>query len=168
MVALGLARHAEWPQRGPMRRWARGVPWVLCLVASAAMAQPTEATPTGVLQVDVVGFRDTTGRAVIALFDREDGWLDVARAARVVRAPVRGGSVLATFEGLRRGGDYAVSVIHDADRDDRLDMEWLPVPHPAEGAGASRNPRPTLGPPSWGSARFRFERDVRIVVTLRY
>ena len=143
-----------------------------CLALLGALFLPTGSAQStgqqGILQVDVVGFRNRAGVLLVALYDNSDHWLDVSRAGVVQRHPIRGTNVLSTFDGLRRGRTYAVSVIHDEDRDDHLDMAWLPLPHPAEGAGASRNPRPGLGPPSWDSARFRFRNDRRTVITLVY
>ena len=151
---------------------ARGLAFASVLLLAGAAALPgarVSAQPSGgVLQVNVVGFRGRAGRALVALYDSADGWLDISRARQVVRRPIRGGALFVQFDDVPRGRDYAVSVIHDANRNDRMDMSWLPIPHPAEGAGASRNPRPSMGPPGWDSARFRFDADRRIVVTLTY
>ncbi len=120
------------------------------------------------LQVSVVGFRDRTGQAVVALYDRGDAWLNVTRAASVRRVPIRGNAIQVTFDGLVSGHTYAVTAVHDVNGNDRMDMEWFPWPHPAEGAGASRNPRPSMGPPSWDASSFALADSQRIAIELAY
>ncbi len=130
-----------------------------------AQQQPSVAP---LLQVSIVGFRSRTGRAVVSLYDGSEGWLDVTHAAQVQRLAITGRDMLVTFPNLIRGHSYAVSVVHDENANDRMDMQWLPLPHPAEGAGASRNPRPTMGPPSWGDASFTLSDSRRILIELVY
>ncbi len=57
------------------------------------------------------------------------------------------------FENLP-SGDYAIAILHDENGNRRLDR-FAGIPR--EGIGFSRNPRFSFGPPSFSSARFRFD-----------
>lgn len=77
--------------------------------------------------------------------------LNVPRERRLT-VPARAGAVTATFHGVPPGL-WAVSVYHDANDNGTLDKNLLGIPR--EGAGASRDPRNRLGPPSFDQAEMR-------------
>lgn len=104
--------------------------------------------------VKVKGFRDRKGRLLLAIYNSEEKWLELDKAVRVVRAPIKAGEVVVKITGLAPG-IYGVSAVHDADEDDELDMRWFPWPAIAEGAAVSNNPAPGLGPPSWKEAKMK-------------
>jgi uncharacterized protein (DUF2141 family) len=124
-----------------------------------------QADPAASLTVEVEGIEGTAGRLVVALYTGKSSWLEIDEAFRVARKKITGSELTVSFEDLPPG-TYAVSVLHDEDGDDEMDMRWLPFPRPDEGAGASRNPRPKAGPPSWKSAAFQLP-DAGKTVTVR-
>lgn len=117
------------------------------------LALTTGATSTGSLDVRVDRLRSTKGVLRICLTaDPKNfpGCVDDARAiTRTVPASDRG----AMFEGLPQG-QYAVSVIHDANNNAKLDT-ILGIPR--EGFGFSRNPAINFGPPRFKAAEFGVE-----------
>lgn len=153
----------------------RGRHWlaVACLALSSLGLSLLGHTPTaqagGVrLEVQIGGFKTADGEALIGLFVDDETWLKYAKALRVVKVPIKDGQAQTTFEGLEPGV-YGVSVIHDQNRNGKMDMAWLPYPHPAEGAGASNNPTALIGPPSWEDSRVRVgAQGGRTVITLQY
>lgn len=119
------------------------------------------------LEVQVQGFKNDSGEALIGLFADGETWLKYAKALRVLKVPIQKGEAKAQFEDLPPGV-YAVSVIHDENRNGKLDMAWLPYPHPGEGAGASNNPTALIGPPSWDDSRLRVgTQPIRTVIKLQ-
>lgn len=117
--------------------------------------------------VEVVGVGDGAGTVIARLY-REDGWLSPAEAVQTASAPAAPGRVSLRFEGVP-AGVYGIGVFHDADGNGALDMRWLPYPRPLEGVGASRDPKPLMGPPSWDSAWFEVgEGSTTLTVTLSY
>jgi uncharacterized protein (DUF2141 family) len=62
-------------------------------------------------------------------------------------------------------GTYAVQAFHDEDGDGTLDRRGF---WPSEGLGFSRDAPMRMGPPRFGDAAVRIERDGRITVTMRY
>jgi uncharacterized protein (DUF2141 family) len=139
----------------------------VALVASAAHADG-EAKVT--LSVNTSGMRNGTGQLIVALFNGESGWPKLDKALRLekVKLAGKGASVGVSFKDLPPG-IYGVAVIHDENENGKLDMRWLPYPKPIEGAAASNNPQPTLGPPSWGESRFKLtEKGGALAIQMRY
>lgn len=126
------------------------------------------APSVGRVVVVMDGFENTTGQALVALYDSEDAWLKIDRARRVIRAPVTGTRLEVTFDAVPFG-TYGVAVIHDRNKNGKLDMRYFPIPGPEEGAGCSRDAHATFGPPSFKDAVFTLEgAEVRIPVKIRY
>ncbi len=113
--------------------------------ASAAPAGVTKATVT----VEAKGFRNKKGHALFTVFKNKSTWLEMDQALHKRAVPISNKALMTqTFEGLKPG-KYGFSVLHDEDKDGDMTMQWFPIPWPKEGAAASQNPRPKLGPPSW-------------------
>jgi uncharacterized protein (DUF2141 family) len=120
------------------------------------------------LSVSTVGFRNTKGRAIVAVFDNKDGWPKIENALRVEKVKLDKATLDVTFRDLPPG-TYAVEVIHDENDNGKLDMRWLPYPKPIEGAGASNDAPASMGPPSWSDARFKLtEKGGAITIHMRY
>lgn len=155
----------------------RGFRWGGAVVgACAAMSAPGDlraepAAPAGTkatLAITATGFEGTKGQAIVAVYATKDTWLKVDRAYRIKKMPISGGTVVATFTDLPPG-IYAVSVIHDANSNGKLDMHWFPVPGPDEGAGVSNDAKAVFGPPSFDDARFQLsESSGAITIKIRY
>lgn len=129
----------------------------------AGLAHGQRATVA--LAVRASGFRNPTGQAIVALYRSSSDWLKVARAYRLATVPIENGVVDVRFDGLGAGA-YAVSVIHDENRNGKLDMRWFPWPKPKEGAGVSNDARG--GPPKWQDAKLELRGDAAIQVSLTY
>ena len=137
------------------RLWAWGSVVTAAACAWALALGPvatTRAQATGVIEVSISGFKGNEGRAHITLYGSEDTWLKIPKALQTLQRPIPEGVLKVKFEGLAPG-DYAVSVIHDANENDELDMRWFPFPKPKEGAGASRDPKTKMGPPKWKDSK---------------
>jgi uncharacterized protein (DUF2141 family) len=128
---------------------------------------PAPREGTGAIEVTVRGFRNAEGEVLVSLFSAAPGFPnDAERALRTRRVDAAEGSVAVRFEDVPYG-EYAVSVLHDENANERLDTGRLGIP--TEGYGASNNPGARFGPPRYGDAAFELreaERDLNIV--LRY
>jgi len=115
------------------------------------------------LTVEVRGVAEAKGSILIAVYDNSAGWLKKpARTARVDATP---GTVKATLAGMD-AGSYAVSVVHDANGNGRLDSNELRIP--IEPYGFSNGATGMFGPASFPDARFDLPAaGASIVVQLR-
>lgn len=119
--------------------------------ATDQASRPTAGTAA--LQVTVEGLRTNDGVLRAALFASEEGFPgEVAKAVRRKAVAITGqGTAQLRFSGLPPGV-YAVQVFHDANANNELDTNLIGIP--AEGVGASNNPRPRMGPPTYEDSRF--------------
>ncbi|MFH1811515.1 MAG: DUF2141 domain-containing protein [Pseudomonadota bacterium] len=117
------------------------------------LAQSAPAVTGAELVVVVTGVTSREGVLLVALYDSKQAWLKPAKAVQVQRVPPSGARAEFRFAGLAPG-TYAVGVVHDENRNDKLDFSFFPWPHIEEAAGMSNNPTSSVGPPSFRESSF--------------
>lgn len=115
--------------------------------SSAQAAAPAQRT--GKLVVKIVGIRNAEGNIRVALRTDET----TIAAAQVARIDPQTLMAEATFENLPEG-DYGVAVIHDENKNEKLDFNDYGMP--LEGYGHSNNPSKRQGPPDFSETKFVF------------
>lgn len=115
------------------------------------------------VEVVITGIRDTTGVVMVGLFKDEKSFLKKPVVGVVVKAT--NGWAHVVFEG-QPTGEYAVSIIHDSDRNGKLDKNFLGIPR--EGFGFSNNAMGVFGPPSFEKAKFTVKSPTRVYIMARY
>jgi uncharacterized protein (DUF2141 family) len=146
----------------------RGRPVSADAPPTAAAATPPKAAPAVVkssVTVIVEGFKSDDGDALFALFRSSEGFpKEPLRAAARIASHIAQHRTEVTFPGLD-AGDFAISVLHDADRDRKLKTGLFGIP--TEGVGFSRNALGNFGPPSWDDARMHLSAAVHLTIKLR-
>ena len=115
------------------------------------------------IEVIVSGVKDTTGLIMVALFNRGEEFLKKPTVGKIVKAA--DGQAVAVFEG-QPAGEYAASIIHDANRNRKLDTNILGLPR--EGFGFSNDAMGTFGPPSFDKAKFNVAKSTSIRIRVKY
>jgi len=116
------------------------------------------------LEVTIHHISGKEGRLMVALFNSTDSFLKKGFRTELIGATP--GTVVVKFKEVP-AGEYAVSVVHDANENSKLDTNWLGIP--TEGFGFSQDAMGTFGPPSFEKAKFRLDKDhPAIELTLRY
>lgn len=116
------------------------------------------------LRIVIKNIKETKGNLMVGLFDNEQSFPKTAVFGKVVAATAD--SALIVFPDLHPGS-YAISVIHDANSNGKLDTNFLGIPK--EGFAFGNNAMGTFGPPSFKSAQVRIDtRAVTQVLVLRY
>ena len=118
-------------------------------VSSNAQA---EAPQGCTLRIHVDGLRNTKGVVGVLLFRSADGWPEnVAKSVRHEAAPIAVGQRQASvvISGVAPG-DYGVVVLHDENKNMKLDKNLFG--YPKEGFGFANNPHVGLGPPAFRAA----------------
>ena len=127
------------------------------LVAMSAAAQ-------GRLEVTVANVKDTTGTVRVGIFRDESTFLKDAFVGKIVKASK--GEVKVVFESVP-AGKYALSVIHDENRNGELDSNFIGIPR--EGFGFSNDAMGTFGPPGFEKCTFQVNTEAKkMTVTMRY
>ena len=133
------------------KSWLAILPLLCCslfiLVGQRSIAQ---APKTGKLTVKITGIRNADGNIRVALRTDDNTIVD----ARVVEIDPKTLTAVAVFDNLAEG-TYGVAVIHDENKNEKLDFneEGMPI----EGYGHSNNPAKRPGPPSFDETKFAFD-----------
>ncbi len=136
---------------------------LLALVALVRAADDNKGT----LIVTAIGFKNDDGQAVVALYRRGESWLDPSKAYRKTIVPVKDGKVSVKLKDVPYD-TYAVSIVHDANKNGKMDMRYLPYPKPEEGGGVSNN-FVRSAKPEYDKAKFELARALMSVrITMVY
>lgn len=118
------------------------------------------------LQVTVTNIKGQKGDIIVGIFDSDKDFLKKPIEAKTATASAD--SITVVFENIKPG-KYAVSVIHDANKNQDLDKNKLGIPK--EGFGFSNNVLGAMGPPSFESAQFDLspaQKDLGIDIKMKY
>jgi uncharacterized protein (DUF2141 family) len=139
---------------------SRSKPLHVCLLVIAAfgLAGPAAAdsdTSSPALVVEIANVQSDKGQFGCSLYSRKDGFpSDPKKAKKSVFVTPKSGRATCTFEGVTPG-KYAVSVMHDENKDGELETSM--VGRPKEWWGVSNNvPAERFGPPKYEAATFDF------------
>lgn len=118
------------------------------------------------LDLVVTGLRSSQGEVRLCLWQQAEAFPDCkkGKGVRLLSAPAAAEVRIAVTD--LAPGRYAVSVIHDANGNRKLDKNFMGIP--TEGVGFSRNPHLTFGPPSFEKARFDLAAEPVQTIRIRY
>jgi len=126
------------------------------LLLSAMMSLFAYAQCQTKLQVTVTNIKGDKGDIIVGIFDSDETFLKKPLDGRLAKA--NGDSITVVFENLKPG-KYAISVLHDANKNKDLDKNKLGIPK--EGFGFSNNVLGAMGPPSFDRAIIDLTPDVK-------
>ena len=107
---------------------------------------------TGSIAFRIGNKRNTEGIIGIALFNSGNGFPDKPDKALAKATIEAEESYRALVIENIPYGTYALSVLHDENRNGKMDKTW--IGKPKEGFGASNNPKITFGPPEFDESYF--------------
>jgi uncharacterized protein (DUF2141 family) len=137
----------------------------LAVNLSAQTNTGSTTTETGELIVMVKGFKSTDGQLMVALFNKAEDFLTKDPYKGSVTT-ISASEEMVKFPNLPYG-DYAIAVIHDMNKDGKLDKNVLGIP--TEGYGFSNDAIGKYGPPTFLEASFVFAgRDEAKIINLEY
>jgi uncharacterized protein (DUF2141 family) len=125
----------------------------LSAISPSPVSQQTASSSVGcTLRIHVDGLRNSTGVVGAAIFKTSDGWPDdMSKSFHHWPTPIEAGSRKATavVDNLPPG-DYGMVTIHDENKNQKLDRNFIGVPK--EGFGFANNPHVGLSAPPFTSA----------------
>lgn len=139
------------------------------LVLSCSLIFLNFITPkeeTGTLQVTITGIDSEEGLIRAALFQGGEGFPDdETKAFRTASKEAAEDKVVLTFDGLPYG-DYALSLLHDENKNGKMDTNVFS--YPKEAYGISNNPQILFSMPSFEEAKVKLEEPQKnILIHLR-
>jgi uncharacterized protein (DUF2141 family) len=153
-----------------MRRTSVGLLLIvtaLLLIPRLLPAQTTSAAGPAccTLTIVVEGMSSTEGNLGVLIFNNAKGWAEDRTAAlKDIAIPAEKGTQTLKVPGLPPG-KYAVALIHDLNKNHKLDKNFLG--YPKEQWGMSNNPHATLKAPPAEKAMVVVDKDTEIHIKLQ-
>ncbi len=139
------------------------------IVVAHTLALPVaQAQDQGSIEVQIQGVRSGTGQIACALFTGAEGFPgENGKARALMFSPIDNGTGRCIFNALP-AGRYAVSVIHDENKNQKMDTNLFGVPQ--EGYGVSNNKTYALSSPKWEESSLDLSQGQArsLTVQLRY
>ena len=124
------------------------------LLAQNPQANTLDSTQRTTLAVSISGLRNDKGQILVELWNSPDGFPTNGdkgfKLVTVDGSKAVGGTIAVTFS--VPPGTYAVSTLHDENRNNKMNIGALGIPK--EGYGASNNVAPHFRSPSFEEAKF--------------
>jgi len=142
--------------------------FAVLLLASLPATITVAQSPCPEIHVNVQDIRNSSGTVACALFEGSEGFPTefLRSAANIIIMKVRDTQAHCDFQDIPPG-KYALAVIHDENRDGKLDSNWMGVP--TEGYGFSQDATASMGAPSFESASFQYDgRKLDVTIHLIY
>lgn len=134
---------------------------LLSLLGESKYAQTTEYTVT----ISVSGLENTTGDIIVSLYNRGDGFpQEIKKSIKAQKIAATSKPITATFKVPT--GVYAVSVVHDENKNGDMNKNFLGIP--TEGYCFSNNATGFMSPPSFSDASFVVKGNVAQSVKMIY
>jgi uncharacterized protein (DUF2141 family) len=115
------------------------------------------------LQVNIEDVRSEEGVLYLALYDNSNEWLNEESTYRQQIITPRKGTMSVVFNNLP-AGTYALSVLHDKNRDKKLNTNWVGMP--SEAYGFSNNPGFMMRAPRFSECVFTVSTNQTITIDL--
>jgi uncharacterized protein (DUF2141 family) len=138
---------------------------LLCCGFAARTASQGPPAPTYTLTIVVEGMSSNEGNLGVLVFNNAKGWPeDRTVALRDIAVPAQKGTQTLKVPDLPTG-KYAVALIHDLNKNHKLDKNF--VGYPKEQWGMSNNPHATIKSPPIEKAMFDLSQDLEIHIKLQ-
>ena len=125
----------------------------------------TTNPPTADLTVVIKNIDKIEGQIHMGLYDNAESFLETDKEYRGAIFKVTGSEVSYTFEDIPLGV-YAISIYHDANKDNECNRNWIGLP--SEGYGFSNDFRPSFSAPKFEGAKFTITENMSISITMVY
>ncbi len=139
----------------------------LSIIGNLVFLPSAEASAKSNLNVTINGLKNQEGRVCFNLFSSSRGFPSNKKFALQSKCiNIKETPVKLHFKSLK-AGTYALSIYHDANKDNKFNRNVLGMP--VEGFGFSRNPRVLTGAPDFGdSAIFVAGESMNIKIDMNY
>lgn len=119
---------------------------------------------THALTVSIAGLQKNKGKVFVAVYNSEASFLNNNMMTKSATVVVSNNSAEITFKNLKKG-EYAVSVFHDENDNNKLDTKIFGIPK--EPYGFSNKAKGFMGPPEFSDAKFMLSESKKITITVK-
>ena len=114
------------------------------------------------LSVNVEGISEYKGSLILSIFNSEETYLNQPLERKVIDLETQKQHEF-VFSNLVKG-EYAITVIHDENKNGKLDMGMM---RPTEGLGYSNNARGMFGPADYDDVRMTINENTTTTIKLK-
>ena len=135
---------------------------LICPILLTAYTQQVKG-----IRVEITGLRNNNGYVLVSVFKEGSGFPDQAeKAVRKAKLGINNRKAAIVFNDIQPG-QYAISILHDENGDQKMNTNSLGIPK--EGYGFSNNVTGAFGPPSFRRASFKYNGDLSsLTIRTRY
>ena len=146
---------------------ARGLlPLALLFLLAGAAPPASEPSSDAVLTISVKDLRNHRGELIFGVFSQAGGFPDV-QSKSVYWEVKPADSDVVTFTAHLPPGRYAAGVLHDENRNGRMDKNRAGFP--VEGYGVTNNPKPRFRKATFKEATFTLPPDgANLIISIQY
>ena len=126
----------------------------LLLISAFAFSQVS-------IQVEVNGLKNNKGHVMIGLYNSEKTFLK--KTFKGNTAVIKQNKATATFINIP-AGEYAISVFHDENNNQKLDLNFMGIPK--ETYAASNGAKGFMGPPKYTDAKFKATENKSVLIKI--
>ncbi len=127
------------------------------LTASAVQAQ-------GKITVSISNIKNNNGVCRVCIFDNAASFNGEGKPLQCVSTNVSNKTAVARFDNVP-AGTYAISVFHDANNNNKFDLNFVGMPK--EGYGASKNKLPFAAAPAFKDNQFTLKNSQHLQLPIR-
>lgn len=114
------------------------------------------------IEITIKGIEKVKGTVLIAVYNSEDSFMKKHTVS--AKQKVSDKQVIVVIEGVKTG-DYAISMFHDENDNEKLDKNFMGIPN--EPYGFSNDAKGSFGPPSFEKAKVKVDGDKKLVINLK-
>jgi uncharacterized protein (DUF2141 family) len=141
---------------------------ILFLILSTAATMFTYCSHAqGKITVQVFNLKNDKGVTRICLYNNAAAFNGEGKPVQCIAASLSNKNAMAVFENIP-AGTYAISLFHDVNNNNKLDLNFVGIPK--EGYGASQNKLPFASAPSFKENQFTIKagQQLQLPIRLRY
>jgi len=114
------------------------------------------------LTIEVIVTKYNQGHILLALYNNENQFMK--NSYKASKKKIEDGKITITFTGIKKG-DYAFSLFHDKNNNDKLDTNFLGIPK--EPYLFSNNQKGRFGPPKFSDAKLEINKSQTITLKIK-
>jgi uncharacterized protein (DUF2141 family) len=149
-----------------MKKWRRKMKKVLLtglflMAVLAVMTVNVQSEEMGTLTINMTGFQNDNGFAMVSLHNSEVNFSGKEKAFRDAKIPIKDKKATCEFKNIPKG-TYSVRAYHDVNANGQLDKNM--VGFPKEPYGISNNAKSKMSTPKFEKAKFDFNANMTIEI----
>ena len=135
--------------------------FVIFFIFNGIVSTNGQEKETYTLIVKISGLKSNKGHILAGVYNSEIGFLKNKYKGDVVEIKEKRATII--FKNID-AGEYAVSFIHDENKNNKMDTNFFGIPK--EDYGCSNNAKSFMGPPKYEDAKFMLSENKTILIGL--